>query len=403
VDIVKNSILTKSEFPVGYYAHGEYDDKCYTVYEREMKFCEDETFWEYKDNQGSVVERRVIISCDPGRQSWNTVMGPLRDPEPHGSLWIYNPQGSHSPPRRIELEGYPAKHDFHPLGLEIYPSFSGNSSNLFVVNHARTRTVIEQFVLSPSQPQQAQWVRTISSPYFISPNALALTSPSSFYVTNDHLLTRRLSGILGQVLPISETLLGLPLSWVGHVTLDEKTGDIEHTFAKYGIPFANGISISPDGQTVAVAATSMNQIQFYTRSSNLKSLKHAYSVPTPFSPDNIAFTENGELIVGGHPHFPTLTQVAKNLVEKAPSWVVSISPRPIDVEAAPFNIKDDLNAPISTSSKVSSIPSHQVQTLFQSNGTGFSSSSAGLVDSSSGKLFVTGLYETGLLVCNPQS
>lgn len=367
-----------------------------------MKFCEDATFWEFKDSTtNDVLQRNVLLSCDPGRQEWNTVMGPLLDPEPHGSLWLYNPASSASTAERITLEGYPAKHDFHPLGIEIYPSFNGNASNLFVVNHARARTTIEQFTLSPTSPLKASYVRTITSPYFISPNSIALTSPTSFYVTNDHLFTRRLPFPFAPVLPTAETMLGLPLSWVGHVSLDDASGELEHTFSKLGVAFANGVSISPDGKVVAVAATGANAIGFYKQNEATKTLEHTHNVPVPFSPDNIAFTEDGDLVVAGHPHFLSLVKVAKKKSTTTPSWVVSISRREIEAEAAPFTIKDDLKAPVPVSSKVSSVASHQVRTLFQSDGAGFGSSTSGLVDSLTGKLFVTGLYEKGLLVCNP--
>jgi hypothetical protein len=104
-------------------------------------------------------------------------------------------------------------------------------------------------------------------------------------------------------------------------------------------------------------------------------------------------------------HFPSLIKVVANTAGAvSPSWVVSISPR---VQAdrgspsLPLPKQYDLQAPISVSSTVSPVLSHEVVTLFQSNGTGFSSSSTALRDLSSGMLYVTGLYEEGLLVCVP--
>jgi DNA-binding beta-propeller fold protein YncE len=218
---------------------------------------------------------------------------------------MYTPGTTSGQLQRLTLKDYPAGHDFHPLGLDIYPSYNGNASNLFVVNHARERTVIEHFVLEPSEPTQATWVRTLVSNYFISPNSIALTSPTSFYVSNDHLLTRRIPTFLSHILPVAETFLALPLSWVSHVSLEEDADQhnmpkIRHTFAAMGISFANGVAVSPDGSKVAIAATSIGEIYFYSRSPN-NTLSHTHTVPMPFNPDNVMFDDEGSLIVAGHP------------------------------------------------------------------------------------------------------
>ena len=131
-----------------------------------------------------------------------------------------------------------------------------------------------------------------------------------------------------------------------------------------------------------------------------------HPVPVPFSPDNVIFDEHGALIVTGHPHFPSLIVVAANKTDAlAPSWVVSIAPRARGADGEVLSTlpaEYDLQAPISASGKVSAVLSHEIETLFQSNGTGFSSSSTGLLDSTTGTLYVTGLYaEDGAMVCKP--
>lgn len=304
---MRNNIFTLANFPEAYYAAGDWTTKCEIVRDQPnnaLRFCEDGTFWDLLDGMGALLERRVILSCDPGRREWNTVMGPLLNPDPFGGLWMYTPAKHGMAPQPLALKGYPKEHDFHPLGLEIYPSYAGNASNLFVINHARHRTVIEQFSMSPADSTHAIWVRTLVSNYFVSPNSLALTSPTSFYVTNDHLLTRRIPGILGHTLPLLETVFGIPLSWVAHVSVEEDitvTPSVRHTFAALGVPFANGVAISPDGQLVAVAVTSLAEVYFYARSPDTNALKHMHTVPVPFTPDNIMFDEEGSLIVTGHP------------------------------------------------------------------------------------------------------
>ncbi|KAJ7739762.1 hypothetical protein DFH07DRAFT_926855 [Mycena maculata] len=348
----------------------------------DFKFCEDAAFWDIYDGRDNLRDsqqlsrRHVVVSCDPNRKAWNTVLGPLRNPDPHGALWLLEHHAStmsRTGELRVELKNYPPNYDFHPLGLAISPSYGNGTSNMFVVNHARTRTVIEQFTLSSAFPGVATHIRTLSSPYFVSPNSVALTSPDSFFVTNDHFMTRRLPFYLGEILPILETLLGLPFSWVSHISVDpdhtSPSPITEHEFSALFIPFANGISISPSGSQVAVASTSMSRVLIYSRDPASNALTHAHTVPVPFHPDNLEFDETGGVIVAGHPHFPSLLKVKADPTEVAvsPSWVVTIT-------------------------------STEVDTLFQSDGTGFSSSTTGLRDST-GALYVTGLYTDGILVC----
>ncbi|KAG6830647.1 hypothetical protein H0H92_015544 [Tricholoma furcatifolium] len=343
-------------------------------------------------------------------------MGPLNNPEPLGSLWVYQPDNKETRSKaitnpsqltRVELKGYPVGHDFHPLGVEIYPSYAGNTSNVYVVNHARERTVIEQFTLNPSSPTVANYVRTLVSPYFHSANALALTSSDSFYVTNDHLFTRRLPYV-GNFLPIIESVIALPLSWVSHIDLAPLSSSgppIEaHKFSSLFVPFANGVAISPDGTQVAIASTTLAKIFFYERDPKTNDLKRKTdSVAVPFLPDNIRYTHDGTaLLVTGHPHFPTLTNVAKGTESVAPSWVVSIN---AVIEKDP-QLKGgfDRQAPVTAMFKVPPVAGREIKTIFQSDGSGFSSSSTALKDPVTGDLYVTGLYaEDGLLVCRPSS
>ena len=391
-----------------------------------MDHCEDAVFWENVDDSGAVTDKVLLLSCDPNRKAWNTVMGPLSDPSPRGALWFYNiggdAIGAPAQPRRITLEGYPETHDFHPLGLDIYPSHPGQPySNLFVVNHARHNSTIEQFTLSWHEPDRAKWVRTISGPELVAPNALALTSPTSFYLTHDHRFTRRLPGILGKTLPITESILALPLAWATHVNVTTETVDstiLAHqsaltttkthteTVASH-IPFPNGVAISPDGTQVAIASTTLGEILFYERDVTTQALSLRARVPTPFAPDNIMYDSRGSLIVAGHPYFPALVAVAANRAgARAPSWVLSITPSrtPPGVGAemdAEMELAWDVDAPVPASRKVPRVPGYEVRTLYQSDGSEFSSSSTGLRDSKTGVLYVVGLYQDGLMVCSP--
>lgn len=376
--VVWNNILTAPSLPDAYYAGGNWTSHCSRIKDpssNDINFCEDITFWDHLDAHGALTDRLVLFGCDPNRKAWNTVMGPLRDPTPRGHLFLYVPRTLTV--HRLTLQGYPSAHDFHPLGMDIYPSTDGAPSTLFIVNHARAQTTIEQFMLDPKRLEEAQYVRTLRSPYFVSPNAIAMTSPTSFYVSNDHWMTRRLPA-LGHVLPLVETIAGLPLGWVAHVAVHPTDPDadvtLDHTVAALGIPFANGLAISPERAHLAVAATSLGVVYVYDLpdpTSSLTALAFSHAVQLPFFPDNLAYDDDGALIVTGHPHFPALIGVAANRTgATAPSWAVSVSG---DV----------------------------VETLFQSDGSVFGSSSTTLRDARTGAIYVAGLYEEGVLVCRP--
>lgn len=332
-------------------------------------------------------------------------MGPLKEPNPRGALWLVDFDGKAEATHTLKLEDYPDDKDFHPLGVQIWPSRSGSTSNMFVVNHGRNETTIEQLVLDPSNPTTAKFVQTISSPYFVSPNALALTSPTSFFVSNDHLMTRRLPSFLGEFLPLVETFGGLPLAFISHVTISNNSSPgaavIRHTITKPGVSFPNGLALSPDGRTLAVASSAWAGVHFFNRTQNADGseiLTRAQYVSVPFAPDNVHYDSDGVLFVAGHPYFPALTAVAANKTDQTPSWVVSLTPRGGD-EAKGEGF--DVNAPLSAALRVNAAPSHKIETIYQGDGTKFGGSTTGLRDSRTGAFFVTGLYQEGLLVCRP--
>lgn len=405
--VLKHNVLNLPSFPEAYYVGGDYKEHCTIIKDEStntINYCEDITFWDHLDEEDHLARRFVLLGCDPNRKAWNTVMGPLRDPEPFAHLWLYSTESGSLHP--VTLDNYPKGHDFHPLGMEVYPSKAGAPSNLFIVNHARANTTIEQFVLDPTQPTTATHVRTLTSPYFVSPNSVALTSPTSFYVSNDHLMTRRLPSPFGKILPVIESLAALPLSWLAHVTISPD-GTLQHKFVAFGVPFANGVAVSHDGSQVALSSTTLGEVYFYDRDPLTNDLKFSHSVPVPLLPDNIMYADDGALIVTGHPHFPSLAAIAANQTgAKAASWSVSL--RPISNTIHTKSKRDfvqrayDLRAPLSASAIAPATLTHEVETLFQSDGSVFGTSATGLVDTRTGILYMSGLYEEGMLICGPK-
>ncbi|KAH9959634.1 hypothetical protein BC827DRAFT_1268692 [Russula dissimulans] len=422
----RNILIPTPDFPHGYYAEGSHNEHCTIIRDaplNDMRYCEDAAFWEQHDDSGTVLDKVLLLSCDPSRKAWNTVMGPLSDPSSRGALWYYDigpddagagtgagasasarQRQRQRQPRRIALEGYPATQDFHPLGIDVYPARPDSPhSNLFVVNHARYNSTIEQFVISWHEPDRARWVRTIDGPDLVAPNALALTSPTSFYLTHDHRFTRRLPSVLGKTLPIPSSDSGSDLDSDSDSDTTTTTLTITHDKVASNLPFPNGVAISPDGSQVAIASTTLCEILFYARDPATQALSLLARVPTPFAPDNLMFDTQGSLIVAGHPHFQSLVAVAANRTGAlAPSWVVSITPTSPGPGVETATGGDwDVGVPVPASRKVPQVPGYELRTLYQSDGSEFSSSSTALRDAKTGVLYVVGLYADGLMVCAP--
>jgi len=425
-------ILREPVLPTSYFSTPNGNGgSCSTIHDPlgALNSCEDIRFWdvvrEAQPTAGghkNLLERRVVASCDPNRKNWNTVMGPLRDPNPRGAFWVadVSADGKVSDVQQMSFEGFPADADFHPLGFDIFPTPTrSGTSNMFVVNHARDKSNILQFTVSPANPTVAKYVRTIRHRGLLAPNSIAMLSNRTFYVTNDHMMSRRLPGILGKTLPVAETMLQLPFGFLTHVEIlddgvpgDPNSAAIRHTLPKLLMPFPNGIALSPDRQEIAISSSSLAEVHLYKRvaynpasGSKVKgeSLEITGRIRMPFAPDNVDYTENGDLLVAGHPFFPALVKVAANETgAHAPSWVVSVSRRSGNEEETQLM---DVWAPCSASKRVNlkSIPQHKMQTVYQSNGAdgGFGGSTTALRDERSGITIISGLYEKGLLVCRP--
>ncbi|KAN0063219.1 hypothetical protein ACQY0O_004383 [Thecaphora frezii] len=405
----------------------------------------------------------AVLSCDPSRHGWNTVMGPLANPNPRGALWIYDygstpstedaTTPSASGLEVVRLVDFPDRFDFHPLGISVHADAgSDGRARLFVANHQRHRSTIEVFDLrhrdATGEGQGAGWeaiyVRTLVHPLAThTPNSIHALGPTSLLVTQDHFFARRmpplaqLTQTLSHLLPLPrwsmlgplvapavakivsprpvsallskiETFLGLPLSWVVHVAFDADVGRVgaptsleqqqqeqdaataAHSVMAHvvvrDIPFANGVALSPNRSTLAVASSMYPGVWLYdvgTRPTVAKShwatkpqQRKRQAAPTtertvdwtnpthvrlrekvhlPFIVDNIGFApdapaytsvaapsggaasatasppadpfDGAQLIASGHPDALKLIRFAKTPYGgSAPSWVVAVRP-----------------------------------------------------------------------------
>lgn len=383
----------KQPLPSHYFAYGDAATNCKVVKDPvndELGFCEDGVHWN---------GNKVLLSCDTNRLNWNTVMGPLRDPNPRGAIWVYDYTSSGSVPQKVLLAGYPAHADFHPLGLAVHSDPATAKHTLFVVNHGRNESTVEVFDLAPRAPYAATYRRTLSHYLFFAPNAIAPTSATSFYLSQDHFFTRRLPWPLGALLAQLETALGLPFGQVQHVSFDASSdAPPQVTWAGAGgVPFANGVAVDASGTRFAVASSSLGRVRFYARDPRTNRLAHRETVQLPFGPDNIEYAGDA-LVVAGHPMFPQLLARAAGRDVDVGSWVVAIRER---TGASAASGDEDAAAPLSARKYLPPSPGYVLETLYQSDGSGagFGISTTGILDLPNKAFFVTGLYTPGLLQC----
>ncbi|KAH7341442.1 hypothetical protein B0J17DRAFT_646562 [Rhizoctonia solani] len=361
--------------------------KCELIQERreeadnQFKFCED----------GLILAPGIaIFSCDPGRHDWNTVMGPMLNPGRRGSIWaLHYTTTTTEKPYSLELINFPTHADFHPLGIDVAHADSpGAPSRLLVVNHGRHNSTIEVFRIQIELEVVALTHEiTLNDPSFVSPNAIASISQNTFFLSHDHYFTRRMSWPLNRILPLLETFLSLPLSRVDLVVFETLpgTGVRKVRTVAHNIACPNGVAVSTDGSTLAVASTSRAEVLFYSK--NGADIKYITSVRVPFSADNLAFAGD-QLLVAGHPYTPEFLALVKGKSNRAPSYVSAIAPRLM----ASADHEESWLRRIAAGANVT--------TVFVSDGSFLTSSTGAFVDLETKIMFVVALYGSGVAKCN---
>ncbi|KAL1612074.1 hypothetical protein SLS60_000297 [Paraconiothyrium brasiliense] len=222
----------------------------------------------------------AILSCDEGRDKWNTVMGAYHadDTLENGRLWLYDYVDTDAI-QPLAFKNFPNEDDFHPLGLEL----DKTTSTLYVVSHAQSGSCIEVFQLEVIS-KSLTYVRTIRHPLLHAPNSIETVGDGKLYVTNDHMFRSRVSPIMSKV----ETFSGLPGGTVVYIDLAEP--EAARVVAR--VPFANGIA-RLNSTILAVASTSKAGVYFYDEQPD-HSLAFKSYVRTPAAVDNLSVRQ-------GHP------------------------------------------------------------------------------------------------------
>jgi arylesterase/paraoxonase len=153
-----------------------------------------------------------------------------------------------------------------------------------------------------------------------------LLGEGKMYITNDHLIRAAVSPLLARL----ESFGGFPGGSV--VYLDTNAPELSKRVAQ--VPFANGV-VEVNASTLAVASSMKPGIYFYRIAKDMR-LDYLTYVRTPAGADNLSRDRDGKVLVAGHPHSPSLVDVAAGRVNCdeegteeqrracgcwAPSWV----------------------------------------------------------------------------------
>lgn len=197
--------------------------------------------------------------------------------------------------------------DFHPLGIE----YQAASKTIIVVNHARASSRIEMFQLFAGETSAAH-IRSLEHPLLAAPNSVLAISENELMITNDHHFSQR----NGPVMSVLETYSGLPGGSVTYVKYDPKSTSrpiVVQILTR--LNFANGI-ILLNASTIAVASSGLASVTLYTIETAggevAPRLAHYRTIRIPFHADNLSVDDSGKLLIAGHPHAPSLEELAKN-------------------------------------------------------------------------------------------
>ncbi|KAM3423012.1 hypothetical protein BST61_g485 [Cercospora zeina] len=276
-----------------------------TVGEFEIKFRD--TVRNCEDIYLNEKQGWALLSCDPGRDEWNTVMGVFVNSSTHPETGIYlykYGEDSDAVPLKVQLEA-PENHgdSFHPLGIE----YEESSQTLFVINHSPEGPSVEWYTLDAAQAVAKYEGSVHNTTYLPAPNSLAAISKDELFATNDHFFPSKYNSLLAKV----ETYAGFPGGSVAYIRRSEDGNTFVKTLAR--IPFANGISLF-NSSTLAVASSNTAEVRIFNitwAADGTPELAHTKSFTVPFAPDNLSIDSKGKLLITGHPHAPSLEEVAR--------------------------------------------------------------------------------------------
>jgi len=199
--------------------------------------------------------------------------------------------------------------DFHPHGISFFRQ--GGSDYLFVVNHNQYGSSVELFrFLNDTLFHLVSFENEL----MCCPNDIVAVDTDQFYVTNDH-------GYKDGIMKTLEDYLRLPKSYL--LYFDGKT----YLKVYEGLNYANGVNISPIGETVYLTETTGRKISVLDRNISTGELQLRFTKNLETGLDNITIDSDGNLWIAAHPKLFDFVGHSKDPEKKSPSQVLKLSPK----------------------------------------------------------------------------
>jgi arylesterase/paraoxonase len=278
--------------------------------------------------------------------------------------------------RLSKLEGTNNQGGFHPLGLAL----DGPTNQLLIANTPETRSASVD--IYSIQDDRLHLIKSIIDPLLHSPNNVFPLPQSSmrssdghtpsFFFTNDHYFTTGWKKVL-------EDKLFLPLSSL--MMYDARVDKV--TTLLSGFAFANGVTGDANGTLLYVAETLGRRIWKFeitipSDEHGAVKLKKVGQTQVPMAVDNLSVQdETGDVIAAGHPIGYKLLQYA--------------------------SCKDKANAAQPPSMVVRWKANGTAETILTDDGSTYGTSTTAIIDPLTGKLLVSSLFDSGILLCQTAS
>lgn len=233
-----------------------------------------------------------IVASDERRE-------PLDPKNPSGNLWLWRPS---QPLEDI----FDFDFEFHPHGLAVH-RLSPDHYRLWVVNHQSSGDTVEVFQWNGDQLSHE---KTLRDPLLINGNDIVAVGENEFYLSHDH---GSRSFLLNRAADY--------LRWGGGYLTYFDGSSLR--VVDQGIRFANGLEISPDRQFILLAAMFEREIRIYQRLDG-GDLRLYKSISTDSCPDNLSWSDSGDLLVATHLNALRLKAHAEDHDQPAPSLILRI-------------------------------------------------------------------------------
>jgi arylesterase/paraoxonase len=229
-----------------------------------------------------------------------------RNPKSNGDIYLMKLNDTTSNIKNLtKNQGFQS---FRPHGISFLKT-SKNEKFLFVISHANNKDEVIKFGI---EKDSLILLNKYSSSEFISSNDILAVGENQFFLTNDH--TRK-DDILRKIGDFINFPSGNVVYFDG-----EKTRIVSE-----GIPYANGINLSPNGEFVYVSSTTTNRLHVYRPNLQTKKLETIEKIKLKYSPDNIEIDQNGNLLIGCHPKLLQFLSHKKSESNRSASAVLSLA------------------------------------------------------------------------------